>query len=59
LDNLDEATLKRIKEALKSMGAEADNAEDFVDKLRNAIGKIGDTEKDINRATKEMEELKD
>ena len=58
LQQMDSDTLKQVREALKNLGIEGEDAEDIIKKLTNALDDVDDSAKDINHAAQDMENLK-
>lgn len=58
LKQMDTTTVTQVRDALKALGIEGDDAEDVIKKLTRALDNVDDSAKDINRATQDMENLK-
>ena len=59
LGNMDESTKNKIVENIRNMGISAEQAERLVEGLREELGGIGQTAKEISDAEREMENLKE
>lgn len=58
LDEADEKSLEKLKQELANIGLSADQADQYVDELRKSLDSVDDTSKDIARAAKDIENLK-
>lgn len=58
LNELDNKSLSELIKKLSDMGINTEQAKQYVEQLTSRMVELGDTEKDINRANQEMEQLK-
>lgn len=58
LNELDNKSLSELIKKLSDMGINTEQAKQYVEQLTGTMVELGDSEKDINRANQEMEQLK-
>lgn len=58
LNELDNKSLSELIEKLSEMGINTEQAKQYVEQLTGTMVELGDSAKDINRANREMEQLK-
>lgn len=58
LNELDNKSLSELIKKLSDMGINTEQAKQYVEQLTGTMVELGDSAKDINRANKEMEQLK-
>lgn len=58
LNELDNKSLSELIKKLSDMGINTEQAKRYVEQLTGTMVELGDSEKDINRANQEMEQLK-